>query len=169
MMRLLTSYLRWHDEQVPPTVAKTGANHPLGVLGELHTEDVLLLLGAQPVVVELVVLVAGGVRPLGLGDVVFPVTGVEDSLVVMSPGDPTKLDLLNLLVKVLASLHIPELDGHPVTAGLGEAVGEDGSVMTPAVDPQADSPVVREGVGVQQHSRLRVESVLHVDDAETFL
>ena len=76
------------------------------------------------------------------------VAAIEDALVVLAPGDPAELDLLQGLGVVLATLHIPELDHLPnstpistllvhlavhlpVRAGGTEAVSHHKTVMAP--------------------------------------
>ena len=45
------------------------------------------------------------ILPRGTGEVVFGVTAVKDSFIVVGPGYPTELHLLKLLVKVFGAFH----------------------------------------------------------------
>ena len=87
------------------------------------------------------------------------------NLIILGPCNVAELDILQSFWIVLSSLHVAELDDLPVTSGGREAVGEDEAVVTPGTVTEADGSVLGQSVGVKQHTRLGLQSVLDIDHA----
>jgi hypothetical protein len=140
------------DDQVAAVVGDGAGELPLLLVGAFVDEPVLRLRGAEPVVVQLLVVVGplqvlAGLR---LGE-----AAVVEAPAVLRPRGARELDPAQVVLAVAAGLDVADLPLLPVGAGRGQAVGEPFPVVADGGAGQGDGAVGRQRVGVEQQSAAR--------------
>ncbi len=148
------------QDQVVAALGDAAAEAPFLLVGTLVDQHVIALGRAHLVVVELLVVV--DVFELVALDG-FVVATVVEAFVLLVPACPGELAPFDLVGEVLAGVDVTHIPGAPVRAAY---VGGPGHLLAVAADAQAaqgDRTVVAECVGVDQDTRLAVETFLYVD------
>ena len=107
--------------QIVSTVRHLDVAHPVRLVRKTSASDILALLGAKPVIKQLLEFVLFNHSAIGLGAVRILI--VKESFIIMSPAKTTKLDILQrLLLQVLIALDRSNSDLSPVRALLAHNV-----------------------------------------------
>src|SRR5690606_36076981 len=149
------------DDQVLAVLAHAPVKLPVGVLGIGVDQLVGLLLAAERVIKELLILVdllELLARPGGI------VGAVEEALVVGGPRDPGELAPLEQIRAVLAGRNLADLPALPVGAGVGQRVGQVLAVVADRQRGDRGGAVLAQQVGIEQQLGLAVERVGPVVD-----
>lgn len=141
---LLSTSLMHGDEKELTVVSGMAADHNVWVFGVLKEQDILLLFLTQFVKVKLHVLefvrflalLSADVLHLGLASLLIAlwnlVLRVEEALVVLMPGWPTKFDPHQLIIRqVLHGLDVFDVNSFPIRSTLVNSVGNMFVIVTP--------------------------------------
>jgi len=133
---------------------------PIGMIGPLVDQPVRRLLGAEPMIVDLLVAVQIEQRigPSGR----LRIAAVEEARAVMGPRGARELDPLQVVAAVLVRRDVADAELLPIGAAAGGAIDHGAPVFRQCQDRQRDGSVLRQRVGIEQHLRLRRERALRV-------
>src|SRR5947209_16712162 len=102
------------DEQVSPVVGDAAADEPLRMIGALVNELVLRLIGAERVVVDLLILIGLAQGGLFIG---LRKARVEESLVVLRPARAGEFHPLNMIGSILPVGDTADAELMPIRPG----------------------------------------------------
>ena len=143
------------DHQVTPVLCHLAVEPPLLLVGALVHQPVFGLVGAQPVVIQLVIVVGLFER----GPCRRVVTAVEKALVPGIPAGTREFNPLNPVRQIHPIQHPADMPGLPVRAGIRQAVSQVLAVPADSRAAQGDRAIFGEGVGVDQHLRVTVQVI----------
>ncbi len=135
------------DHQVAAVLGRDPGEVPVLVIGPLVDQRVLRLRRAQPVEVQLVVVV--GILVL-VRRRRLVVAAVVEAAAVAAPGGARELRPAQQVGQVPAARHVPDVPVLPVGARRRDAVGEVSAVVAERDAGERDGAVLGEGVGVEQ-------------------
>ncbi len=102
-------------------------HHPFWIVFKLHNENVVLLIGSDAMIEQLLVANSSGFHTGSVSH--FRVASVEETLVVVGPVDSGVPAFFQLVLVDLASLAVLDVNGEPIRSGGCEAVSKEATVV----------------------------------------
>ena len=123
----------------------------------LEDEDVLLLLGAEAVEIDLLVGVLSRIYRIALLRSI--VCAIVEATTVTSPRCAREFHPLDVVGEWLHSLGVEHLNLHPIRARRGESISEIFAILRERACVQRHSAILREGIRVEEELLLGVREV----------
>ena len=144
----LVDALADREHRVAAIVGNLRAHQAVRKLGTCVDQRVGVLGGAERVVPDGHVLVDAALRGVGVR---LGIAAVEEAPVVMGPGSLRVLDPAQVVVELLAAVHLHHVELPPVGARFREPVGEERAVFGERRHSHAGRAVLGEFVRIEQH------------------
>ena len=148
-------------DRIAPLGAHFDAEAPVGMIGPLVDQPVGGLIGAQFVVIDLLVVIDFEQR-IGTGGRLRIAT-VEEAGAIVRPGGARELDPLQVIGAVLPRRHVADAEFLPVGAAPRRSVHHRPAVLCEREDRERNGPVGRERVRIEQDVRFGRQRALRVE------
>jgi hypothetical protein len=148
------------DDQITSVVGDAAAEHPFRLILAFVDQQIVGLLGAEPVEIQFLEFV-GGLERVALR---FVVTTVEKTGSVAAPARAGEFHPLEHVVGVLRGVDVEYAPLFPIRAAGGKSVGQIFSVITDRITLKRDGAVAGKFVRIEQHARCDIERFGHVQN-----